>query len=89
MTLIQTHHEPIEIHPSRLQPGDVFVEHSTWGKVRVIRNRPTDEQVADAEKAVQRIDAASAPHDFETEGRQDQRTNTPCAVCGGSRSSHR
>lgn len=30
---------------------------------------------------------AEKAHDFETEGRQDERTGTPCAVCGGSRRS--
>lgn len=89
MTLVQTHREPIEIHPATLQPGDVFVEHARWGRIRIIRNRPTDAQVADAEEAVRRIDAARTRHDFETEGRQDQRTETPCAVCGEPRSAHR
>lgn len=30
-------------------------------------------------------DNPDRPHDFETEGRQDERTVTPCAVCGLSR----
>lgn len=32
-----------------------------------------------------RITGRVEMHDFETEGRQDERTVTPCAVCGGSR----
>jgi hypothetical protein len=33
-------------------------------------------------QALAAVGGADRPHDFETEGRQDQRTVTPCAVCG-------
>lgn len=33
------------------------------------------------------IREADRRHDFETEGRQDQRTETPCATCGLARNS--
>lgn len=32
------------------------------------------------------IPEAERPHDFETEGRQDERVITPCAICGLGRS---
>jgi len=52
-----------------------------------------DEALADAVEAVtvskghKPMAPGVARHEFETEGRQDQRTVTPCAICGESRSS--